>query len=218
MVVINNKKSHIKDYKSSKTTNSSPPKTDSSVNARKNSLARNSLTKSSPHTTKNKSSHNKTYSNKNYSKNSGNRQFDKTLTTKLENEIKELKEQLSKQEKESASEISSLKKKIFILHNDKSKLSRNVEIHEIKDVNYKLKNTEKIRQDLSKSQHKNEVIKKLLDEAREKVSHLETDNESLKQDKEKLINIVKDYNNLGFLGSITRKKPDSYNDFFKQDK
>ncbi|MDR3222643.1 MAG: hypothetical protein LBT66_02740 [Methanobrevibacter sp.] len=132
-----------------------------------------------------------------------------SLINDLKNEINSLKTQIAEQQKESRNEISDLKKKIFRLHNEKSTLSRDVEINEVKEIDHKLKDVEKLKQDLLKSQHKNTVIKDILDETREDIN-------SLKKDKEELIAIIEDFDNLGFIDAVKHKKPDSYYEFFKE--
>ncbi|MDR2830938.1 MAG: hypothetical protein LBB45_07895 [Methanobrevibacter sp.] len=137
-----------------------------------------------------------------------NHKFNNSYVNDLKNEIRTLKTQIDEQKKESMIEISDLKKKIFRLHNEKSKLSKSVEVNEVKEVDHKLKNVEKLKQDLLKSQHKNTVIKDILDETRENV-------DALKMDNENLIAIIEDFGNLGLIDSLKRKKPDSYYKFFK---
>ncbi|MDR3290852.1 MAG: hypothetical protein LBT10_01755 [Methanobrevibacter sp.] len=211
MVTVNNKnKSHTKDYTSSKIQISKdrPHKDKFSKypsSSKQHSNKRHNINHSQNNQHNVSSQNNKSYkssSPKTHTPNS-------SLINDLKNEIKSLKTQIAEQKKESRNEISDLKKKIFRLHNEKSKVSRNVEINEVKEIDHKLKDVEKLKQDLLKSQHKNTVIKDILDETREDIN-------SLKKDKEELIAIIEDFGSLGFIDAFKHKKPDSYYEFFKK--
>ncbi|MDR2624272.1 MAG: hypothetical protein LBC39_06880 [Methanobrevibacter sp.] len=208
MVNVNNKNggSHIKDYSSAKiqiSKDNKPMDKFSKHQSSSQNYSNRGNNDYSPNQHRNISSqgNNRNSTSKPDSNNS--------LIDDLKSEIKSLKHQLDEQKKESRVEISDLKKKIFILHNEKSKLSKDVEINEVKEIDHKLKNVEKLKQDLLKSQHKNTVIKDLLDETREDLN-------SLKNDNENLIQIIEDFDNLGFIDAIKQKKPDSYYQYFKE--
>ncbi|MDR1820273.1 MAG: hypothetical protein LBR15_08535 [Methanobrevibacter sp.] len=199
MVTVNNKsESHIKDYSSAKIQfkedqhkdkfSKSPSSSKHIPNKRHNNASNNQSQGTHPYNTRN---------------------YNTSSVDDLKNEIKSLKTQLTEQKSDSRAEISDLKKKVFRLHNEKSQLLKNAEINEVKEIDHKLKNVEKLNQDLLKAQHKNKVIKDILDETREDFS-------SLKKDKQDLIAIIEDFSKLGFIDSIKGKKPDSYYKFFNR--
>ncbi|MDR1722226.1 MAG: hypothetical protein LBR24_04170 [Methanobrevibacter sp.] len=130
------------------------------------------------------------------------------------NELKEknkvLIEELKDIKLEKQKEISSLKKKIFRLHGEKSQISKDLEITKFKDLDIKLKKVDELKQDLLKANHKNDVIKDHLDKAREKITNLENE-------KAILITIVNEYENQGFFDFIRNRKPNSYYNFFEKE-
>ncbi|GAA5818115.1 MAG: conserved hypothetical protein [Methanobrevibacter sp. CfCl-M3] len=200
MVTVNNKsESHIKDYSSAKI--------QFKEDQHKDKFSK--YPSSSKHVP-NKRHNNNASNNQSQGIHRYNTQSYNTSSVEdLKNEIKSLKTQLTEQRKDSRVEISDLKKKVFRLHNEKSSLLKNAEINEVKEIDHKLKNVEKLNQDLLKAQHKNKVIKDILDETREDLG-------SLKKDKQDLIAIIEDFSKLGFIDSIKGKKPDSYYKFFNQ--
>lgn len=112
------------------------------------------------------------------------------LLNKRESEIKTLKERL-KNDKEILQDVIG----------EKKLLNKKIQDFELKEIDAKLNEFQKLQQNHYKTEHRLQVTKKLLDEANEKIGKLEK--------------IIEDLKNMGNINYILGRFPESYKEYEK---
>jgi chromosome segregation ATPase len=117
-------------------------------------------------------------------------------------QIEELENQLYQKElelKNLQKKMTNLKERFQDIQSEKKRLSKRLDELELRQIELKLKDYQKLQEDCLKVKHRNDVIKKQLNEARTDITILE--------------DVIEDLEKRGFLDYLLKRFPESFKEY-----